>query len=405
MSLAQPPQLLVRAFNSVCGSLWPQQSPVRFHPDVLEERARRATGIDDFGGSDYREGLEVLCGSLERDADLTAFGRITLQVQIHNALVTRLQRLEARRQKPEVFDAPLPRPLIVVGLPRSGTTFLHRMLSLAPGGRALSTWEVRRPLASSGVDLRRPMAALHVTAFKMAMPGIDAKHRIDLDDPEECMFLLDSSLRSPTFWAFAPVYRYHNWLLDQDLHPSYRDYRELLQLLTAADPSRNLVLKAPAHTVYLEELLEAVPEAMLVQTHRDPVRITSSINSLFSSFHGALCHEIDHERMARVNLDWLTRMANNSITTRERVGGDRVLDISYDGLVRDPIGVVRRIHSHYDLAFVPEHEARLEAYLQNRPRRRFGKHVYSAEEFGMTDTDIAEAFRSYTERFVESSSN
>ncbi len=401
MSLATPPQLPVRAFNSLFKSLWPSRSPMEFHPDKLEDRACRTAGLDDFGGDDYREGLDVLCRSVEQDMDLTAFGQIVMQVQIHNALVTRLQRVESRKQRPEVFGAPLRRPLIIVGLPRSGTTFLHRMLSLDPRGRALTTWEVRRPLAAHGTDLRRTVAALHVAAFKMAMPGIDAKHRIDLDDPEECVFLLDSSLRSPAFWIFAPIYQYNDWLARQDLRPSYRIYREHLQLFHADDPARRLVLKAPAHTVYLEELIEAVPEAMVVQTHRNPVRITSSVNSLLASFHGASCHSTDPERMARVNLDWLTQMATSSMAARERLGDDRILDVSFQSLVREPIEVVRRIHAHFGLAYDDEYEAKLEAYLEHRPRNKFGRHEYNAEEFGMTDNGIAEAFKPYIERFVE----
>ena len=401
MSLATPPHLPVRVFNSVCEGLWPNRSVTEIDPDRLEERARRAAGLSDFGGDEYREGLDVLCRSVELDTDLTAFGQIVMQIQIHNALVTRLQRIEARRQRPQVFRASLPRPLIIVGLPRSGTTFLHRMLSLAPDGRALTTWEVRRPLATQGADLRRTVAALHVAAFKLAMPGIDAKHRIDLDDPEECMFLLDSSLCSPAFWVFAPLYRYYEWLDEQDFRPPYRDYREFLQLFSADDPTRRLVLKAPSHTAYIQELLGAVPEAMVVQTHRDPVRITSSVNSLLASFHGASCHDTDPQRMAQVNLGWLTRMASNSMVARERLGADRILDVSFPTLMLDPIGTVRRIHEHYGLAYDMEYEARLEAYLERRPRRKFGKHEYSAEEFGMTDAGIAEAFRPYIDRFVE----
>jgi len=388
----------VRAFNTACDGLWSRA----FEPDRLVARARRFTGLDDLGGDDHREGLEVLCRSAVEDADLTAFGRMVMQIQIHNALVTRLQRIEAHRRTPAVFDAPLRRPLVIVGLPRSGTTFLHRMLSLAPGGRALTTWEVRRPMAEQGLDLRRAVAAVQIAAFKMAMPGVDAKHRIDLDEPEECMFLLDSSLRSAAFWIFAPIYGYIDWLDRQDLHGPYRVYRQHLQRLTAEQPERRLVLKAPFHTAYLEELVAAVPEAMLVQTHRDPVRITSSINSLFASYHGAACHAPDFERMARVNLGLLRRMAHGSMAARERIGRDRVLDVTHDALVDDPIGVVRRIHSHHDLPFDRGYEETLEQYLERRPRRRFGKHEYSAAEFGMTDEGIAAEFTAYTQRFVGS---
>jgi hypothetical protein len=131
------------------------------------------------------------------------------------------------------------------------------------------------------------------------------------------------------------------------------------------------------------------------------VRITSSVNSLFESFHGASCRDVEHERMAATNLDWLTEMTRRSMAARDRLEPGRVLDVAYDQLVADPLGTVRRIHAHHGLAYDPPYEARLERYLARRPRRRFGKHEYCAEEFGMTDAAIAEAFRPYTERFVE----
>ncbi len=401
MTPTTQPGFPVRAFNSMYTSLWPDKPVAEFDPKLLEDRARRVAGCNDFGPDDYREGLEVLCRSCEEDAQLTAFGQVVMQIQIHNALVTRLKLIEEKSRSPEIFEAPLPSPLIIVGLPRSGTTFMHRLLSLAPNSKALSIWEVRRPMAEGVGDFRRLMAALQVSVFKMAAPGIDAKHRIDLDDPEECMWLLDSSLCSPTFWVFAPVYQYYEWLLEQDFRRSYRSYREHLQLFAAAEPASRLVLKAPTHTAYLEELIEAVPEAKVVQMHRSPVRTTSSVNSLFASFHGAACREVDVERMAQVNLGWLTMMAESSIEARTKLGEDRILDISYEALIADPIEVVRRIHAHYDLPFEASYEERLVAYLAQRPQHHFGKHTYCAEEFGMTDEGIATAFAPYIERFVE----
>jgi len=370
-------------------------------PEPLVERARRITGLDDLDAEAGLEGLDVLCRSIAEDAGLTVFGRFLMQIQITNALVTRLLRVEARRSCPAVLDAPLRPPLMVVGLPRTGTTLLHRLCSLAGGMRALRTWEVRQPLPRSRPDLRRDLARLQINAFKWAAPGIDAKHRVDSDDPEECMFLLDSSLLSPTFWVLAPVFGYLDWLLRQDMTTAYASYRELLLHLQDQDPGRRLVLKAPCHTPFVDVMLQQVPEMMVVQTHRDPVRVTSSVNSLFASLHSAVCDTPDLPRMARANVRMLEHMANHNVEARQHLPRGRILDVYFGDLVEDPIGTVRRIFVAYDLELTDADVERLEVYLARRHRHRFGKHVYAAEDFGLSEESLADAFAPYNARFFE----
>lgn len=394
-----PPGPFVRAFNSVGGKVWPTV-PVELTPEMLTDRARRITGLDDLDEGPGLAGLEVLCRSIADDADLTVFGRFLMQIQITNALVTRLLQVDARKSSPEILESPMPPPLMVVGLPRTGTTLLHRLLSLVGDMRALRTWEVRQPLPRSRPDLRRDLGKLQISAFKWAAPGIDAKHRVDSDDPEECMFLMDSSLVAPTFWVLAPVFGYMDWMMEQDMRRPYASYRELLLNLYAQDPAgRRLALKAPSHTQFVDLLIEQFPDMMVVQTHRDPVKVTSSVNSLFASLHSAVCDDPDLPRMARVNVRMLEGIANGNLAARDRLPAGRIVDVRFENLVTDPIGTVRHIHQAYDLELTELDVRRLETYLARRHRHRFGKHVYRIEDFGLSGEELARVFAPYNERF------
>ncbi len=393
------PGPIIRAFNTVGGKVWPTV-PVELTPETLIDRARRITGMQDIDEDVGIEGLEVLCRSIADDVELTVFGRFLMQIQITNALVTRLLQVDARENDRAALEAKMPPPLMVVGLPRTGTTLLHRLLSLVQDVRALRTWEVRQPLPRSRPDLRRDLGKLQISAFKWAAPGIDAKHRVDSDDPEECMFLMDPSFVTPTFWVLAPVYGYLDWMLDQDMSAPYRSYRELLLHLYAQDPTgRRLVLKAPSHTSFVDVLLQQFPDMRVIQTHRNPVKVTGSVNSLFATLHSAVCDEPDLPRMAQSNLRMLQRLADDNLAAREHLDEGRILDVKFEDLVADPVGTVRRIHEEYDLELSDTDVRRLEIYLERRHRHRFGKHVYRAEDFGLTPDELRRVFARYNERF------
>ena len=372
-------------------------------PAALEARAVGQAGLSDFGEPDFEEPLAILCRSAEEDARLSFLGRMAVRDQITRALVTRLRRIDLRKRRPEIFTAPLTPPLIVLGLPRSGTTLLHRLLSLAPDARAIPMWQLQQPIPGPGPDRRREEAVAQVARIKKLAPEIDAKHHIDADEPEECVFLLDSSLMSASFWMFAPVYGYIAWFLDQDQRAAYRVYREHLQILQAETPGRRLTLKAPAHTPHLEALFAAIPEVMIVQTHRDPVDVVNSVNSLFHSVHGVVTEHVDTHRMGAVNLDLMADLVERGLAARDKVPADRILDVRYGDLTRDPMGSVRRIHEHFGLPFEDAFAARLRHWLEHRPQDKFGRHVYAAEDFGMTDAQIAERFKGYVARFGVSS--
>ena len=374
----------------------------RLDEETVLEAAVKETGLTDFGAPYFREGLLRLLESAEEDAALHFVGRLAYRETIVNSLVNRLLLTEARRRTPEVFQRPLVPPIIVLGLPRSGTTFLHRLLALDPMHRGVPLWELVRPLPdgrSSGVpDRRREIFQRKLKSRQRVLFDLDCKHYTRADTPEECLWLLAATFLSPAFWVLGPVYGYLEWYKGQDRLQSYREYRLFLQVLQKADPTRRLALKAPTHIGALEVLLKTVPEALLIQTHRNPVEASNSLNSLFYSLHSGMTERLDVRRMAEANLSLQEHEIALNLAARDAYP-NALFDVYYDRLVADPIGTVRGIYAYYELAWSEEFEQRLISYMQQNPRGKHGPHRYAPEDFGQTDEAIAERFTAYSERF------
>jgi hypothetical protein len=356
-------------------------------------------GSDDFGDADFEPGLAAVVASAERDARLSLIGRLGIREAIVNALANRLLRVRARREAPQAFAEQLTPPLIVLGLPRSGTTLLHRLLALAPRARPLHYWELRRPLPAPDGDDRLSWARHQQRSFKWLARGLDAKHFSGPEAPEECLFLFDSSFVSATFWIAAPLYGYLDFYLDADQFGPYRSYREYLELFQAQTPGHRLTLKAPVHTAHVPALRAAVPEGLLIQLHRDPRPAVASANSLFETLHRVVTDELDYARLGHANLNLFATGIDRLLAARSALPDGTIHDVYYDDLVSDPVGTVRGIHEHFGLPFLAEYEARLGAFVRDNPRHKHGKHSYAAEDFGLTDDAVLARFGAYVERF------
>ncbi|PRQ05246.1 sulfotransferase family protein [Enhygromyxa salina] len=365
----------------------------------LLEAAAKLEGKTDFGDGRFEAGLAVLTRSLERDAKLSPMGREAVYRMIVRNLCMRLRLVADQRRRPEIYAKPLTPPILVLGLPRAGTTFLHRLLSAMPGARPGRTWEVNQPLApSEGKDDRYRQAAKQVAMIRKLAPDLDAKHRLDPDEPEECVFLLNPSFCSIAWWMIAPVYSYLDWYGEQDLGPAYREYHAYLRALQAAEPGR-LVLKAPAHTGHLAQIISEIPDVVVVYAHRDPVTVVASVSSLFNSVFGLVTEHHDVQRTARRNLDLFISMTDRCQAARDQGLDDRVLDIHYDDLVADPIATARRIYAHGSIPWPDDGEQALRAHMQGGRRSR-PKHVYSLEDCGLTEAEVRGRFAPYAARYL-----
>ena len=365
---------------------------------VLGEAMRR-TGLTDFGDPQFEDGLQALLTSAERDASLHFLGRISLRRSVVESLVNRLLLVETQKRKPEVFDAPLIPPLIVLGLPRSGTTYLHRLLAEDPAHHAPPFWELVRPLQQPGErDNRREIISQELVWRKRVAPELDRKHFITADTPEECLFMLGATFEALLFWVLAPVQSYIEWYMTQDHTRKYQEYRAWLQVLQAATPGKRLVLKAPEHTGALAALLHAVPEAQIVQTHRDPVSAYASFNSLIATTHATSSTRANVERMAATNLRLLETEIMRNLAAREAIP-EVVYDVRYDALVADPIKAVQDVYDRFGLNPSDIYRARLAAYVEEHPRTKHGSHRYALEDCGMGEAHVRTRLAAYYEQF------
>jgi hypothetical protein len=381
---------------------------VALDEEALVQAAVKATGLTDLGSSHHREGLLRLLESAENDAALHLSGRAAVREVMVGSLINRLLLTEACKQTPETFRKPLRSPIIVLGLPRSGTTFLHRLLAMDPAHRAVPWWELARPLpvadSDEQSDRRRQVFQKKLYRLQKMAPDFDRKHYTRVDSPEECIWLLANTFLSPLFWAIAPVYGYLEWYKNQDRLQAYHEYRLLLQAVQAADPTRRLVLKSSTHTGAVDALLQTVPGSLLIQTHRNPVETSASLASLFYSLHSRTTERLDVRRMTEAILSFHEHQVARNLAARDAHPG-ALFDVYYDRLVADPIGTVRGIYDHYGLAWTEEFAERLNYYLQQNPRGKHGAHRYAPENFGQTGEAISERFAAYIERFELTSPN
>ena len=358
-------------------------------PEAIKREAAAAMKLDDFGPPDFEEGLALYCRSAEEDGRLDIVGREIVRRAVRRILSNRLLLVEHRKSNPELPE--LIPPVIVMGLPRTGTTFLHRLLAQDPQAYGPPAWLVWRPLPRlSGADRRREITLRAIEGMRHLSPQLDFKHYQEADEPEECYHLLDPSFRTPTLAMVCQATSYFQWAREQDLRPAYGMYHEYLRIIQKEAPGRRLTLKAPLHTPYLEEILAELPGARFVQTHRDPLEVAGSFASLCYSTFAMTSTRVDARVCGEVALQVLRWMATRNLVQRNR-GSLPVVDVQYTDLVRDPVATVRQVHEAHGLDWNPEIEKAVREGAAKRPQHKQGKHSYDLADFGLSKEAINEA--------------
>ncbi|MCB9569487.1 MAG: sulfotransferase [Myxococcales bacterium] len=364
-------------------------------PDALLAEAAAAEGHERFGDGTEAM-LRAFCASLEADARLAFHGRLHLHGLARTSLQVRL-RLEAARARDPAIDRPPSRPpLLVCGLPRSGTTLLHRLLALADDARPLLLWELMEPIAGRGPDRRRQEAERKIRRLQRIVPlSLDAQHFVRADLPDEDGHLLKPSFASSLLYQ-APALTWLDRVLRDDLAIAYRNWRALLVLLEA--PARRLVLKDPFHARQIPRIVDLIPQAMVVRTHRDPAEVVPSFHKLTMTMHAVTCTSLDAPAIVEANTRWLESITDAAVAPLGDAAS-RVIDVDYRALLRDPVGTTRSIHARFDLPWSDALEARVRDFVGANRQRRHGDNPYDAAEFGQTIPAIHERFAAYRRAF------
>lgn len=364
----------------------------------LHASATRMTGLTDFGTDDYTEALGVLLDSYAGDEDLTPFGSKISRVFLRGALVARLLSEAAWRQHPEHADVTIERPIFVTGLPRTGTTALHRLLTVDPAHQGLEMWltEMPQPRPPRETWDANPVFRKIEDTFgqhHIEHPEFMGVHYMSAGEVEECWQLLRQTFKSVSYECLANLPTYSKWLEGQDWTNAYARHKKNLQLIGLPDRDRRWVLKNPSHLFALDELLAVYPDALIVQTHRAPSTIIPSVCSLAEQATAGWSNKFRGEVIGRSQLELWARGLEQFNSARAKHNPAQFIDVDYHDFVADPLGTVEGIYTGFDLPMTAQAQQAMEAmHEESRTGDRRPAHKYTLEEFGLTAAEVEERF-------------
>jgi hypothetical protein len=399
------PPLAFRAVNAalrpVARALFPLGSESVVHA------ARKKTGLTDFGDQRFREPLGVLIDSLERDAHLHAVGRFTARRQLVDLLSTRLRLHDLLARRPEILDVPVARPIVILGLPRTGTTLLQRLLARDPGLRSLPYWEAMAPLPDGDAavfpdpaisDPRIARAEQGLRFLHRVAPLMLTMHEMEAEAPDEEIWLLAVDFATMLFEASYDVPTFRDWYCAHDQTPGYRYLYRMLQILQWYRPGDRWLLKSPQHLEQIPALLDVFPDATVVQTHRDPVQVTASICSMETYGRRMNTARVDARAIGAYWSARIERMLRASIDDRPE-DDDRFVDVQFRELTSDPIATVKRVYEAAGREMTADAHDAMQEFLARNPRAKHGAHTYRLEDFGLHRDERRRALAFYTDRF------
>lgn len=364
----------------------------------LHEAAARATGLDDFGGDEYHEGLRILLDDYATEAGLTGVGNYMQRSFVRGALIARLLSQLGFTQHPEYAEVPIERPIFVTGLPRTGTTALHRLLTADPRHQGVELWltEFPQPRPPRETWEADPVFAGIQAAYAehhVENPEFMGIHYMDATSVEECWRLLRQSGKSMGYESLAHIPNYSAWLAKQDWTDAYERHKANLQLIGLHDQDRRWVLKNPSHLVGLDAIMAVYPDALVVQTHRDPRVAIASACSLSAEATRGWSTVFEGEVIGRTQLDMLAGASARFAEERAKYDPAQFVDVHYDEFVGDPRGTVRRIYDTFDLPWTEDVADRVnEIDAESRRGARRPSHRYSLADYGLTEDDVLARF-------------
>lgn len=366
----------------------------------LHASATKACGLDDFGSDDdnYREALGVLLDSFRRDADLTELGSKMQRFFVRNALVARLVSEAAFKQYPQHVDVPIERPIFVTGLPRTGTTVIHRLLTADPRHQGLELWlaEFPQPRPPRETWSQNPVFAQLDAQFAKAHaedPDYTGLHYMTADEVEECWQLLRQSLHSVSYETLAHLPTYSQWLARQDWTKPYLRHRKNLQLIGLNDPEKRWVLKNPSHLFALDALFETYPDALVVQCHRPAETIMASMCSLSQHTTAGWSNSFMGAQIGEDALETWSRGLQRFNSVRAEHDPAQFCDVDYFDFIKDPVASVEGIYRRFDIDLTDAARQALEdSHAQSQQGPRAPKHTYSLADYGLTDAQVKERF-------------
>lgn len=370
------------------GACFDLQAVVPLDEASLLAQARRATGLSDFGDEAWREPFRVLLDALETEADLTLMGRLMARHDVFLWLCTRLRVTALLAAHPEILQQEVTAPMVIVGLPRSGTSILYELLSQDADVGVPRMWEALQPCpppeaASYHSDPRIAWADRLFTQWNRVAPEFAGMHEMRGDIPAECGLLMAGSFVSDHIASLHQTPSYAAWLARADFVPVYRYHKVILQILQWKNPRRRWLLKAPEHQVHLDVLLQVYPDARIVQTHRDPLKCMASATSLMGTlYHMRSDQAFNAELFENIMLGEATAARLEKVMDQRAAGvvpPGNIVDSRYQDLMDAPLDCIEQIYRHFDMPLSEATRAAMATYLAAKPRGKFGAHAYTVD--------------------------
>lgn len=375
-------------------------------PEPLMTAAVEATGLDDFGDGAFRERLDVLCTAFRTEAGLSPVGVTSAAGLLTQLLVNRLLIEDTVARHPEILDVDITAPIVICGLPRTGTTHLHNLISADPALRSLPYWESLEPVlpesqapAPGEPDPRRARTETALALVNSTMPYFERMHEMTVDHVHEEIQLLAIDFSTMLFETTAPMPTWRDYYLTIDQRPVYAYLKRILQVLTWLRGGDRWVLKSPQHLEQFPVLAETFPDATFVVTHRDPVAVTASTATMISYSARMSQAAPDPLVIGRYWADRIEDKLRACVRDREALPAGQSIDVRFHEFMADDVAMVERI---YDLAGQPmtaDVRTAMDEFMVEHPRGRHGGVIYDLADFGLDEAERYRALEFYIDRF------
>jgi hypothetical protein len=370
------------------------------------DKAVQETGLSDFGGDEFREPLGVLINSLEKEAQLTLLGRMAARADIQRVLAYRLKLVDLCKRHPEIEQGAVTQPIMVIGPPRTGTTIFHDLLAMDPDNRVPLTWECAHPLpppetATYLTDPRIAAQDKELAQVDKLVPAFKSMHPMGAQRAQECTVITSYAFASMMYNTEFNVPSYEDWVMEADMNAALAFHHKFLQVLQWKAPGVRWALKTPQHLWHFDQVLRQYPDALVVQTHRDPARILVSISSLVAMLRTMCSDHVDISEIARNYARGLALGYKKAMDFRRsgQLPPGQVYDLYFKDFMSDQVGAVRSAYEHFGLELSDHAASAIQGFIDDHPHDKHGKHSYSLADVGMEETELREMFRDYREFF------
>ena len=379
---------------------------MKINANEILDQAKSETGLSDLGEPLFFEGLNRLIDSINNEANLNEIGIQAQPIRIQGLLTNRLRFEEDLKKFPEILDQEIIAPIVIVGLPRTGSTMTHRLLASDPNHTAMLWWEGRYPALLPGekrgdIETRMELGKAEVDAVVAASPEALDIHPWDYKGADEEILLLEHNFLSTVPESFMALPSYSEWIEDQDHTLAYEDLKKFIQYLQWQNPGREKkrwVLKSPHHLGFIDKMISVFPDAKIIQTHRDPIKTVPSFCSMCANLFEPLTTNFDKVFIGKHWSNKLTRALNHCMNISEQ-HPDNFLDLEFLNMIKDPIDEMKKIYEFIGESFGEKTEVAMEAWREEN-KHEMGAHKYSLEEYDLTESQINNNFAKYQQKYI-----